>query len=696
MRALLCPAAFGACLLACHPGGRAPSVGGSGPPTAVLDAGPSDESPAVEDAGTPHDRNTSCNDGAPYCTVDLAPGNTGRALRTTDDGRVIFFKNADRYSVYSIYDPGDGRTTPLLAIPWTYDAVASGQGAILYGVPYLSNAGCWVHVFSVQNGDRDLGPPPICAPLVPIAIEGPYALVEAIGGGSPATDRPPRGLLHVDGTGWIDLGTLGGDSTVPAALNADGTVAGSSKDANGVWHAFLWRDGVMSDMKPQWGAGALAIAPDGNSVLLGPRPAPDGSVHDLLWRAGAIEDLGIHPEFDSLDGKSLGTDGKTAVGSMSTVFDLLTPARAFLYEAGVLYDLNTLVASHALHLEQAASIATSGTIAATARSADGSAHPVMLVRQHPPAAGGGTSELPEAEVLVRGQRAAALALDDERIYWINQTGSEESATATFEVRSALKSGADVRTLASGAGVSADLAVSATHVYITALACGSPCRQGTWHLLRVSKSGGALELLGGGVGQIALDDTTAYVSSNESDGSAVLAYPFAGGPPLVLARNEWLYRPGIAVSSDRLYYDTSSQSIASVPKGGETQTTLLSTGGDIFFFDGRMKLSGDTLFFRGQGALFTFDTSRSKVGLVAEAFSYLRPDIDVDGTSAYWNSSPTGSDWSSRPFDSLGCLHRTGSDGESCLSHGIDDYLAVRTDSQNVYFIRVHQILRLRK
>src|ERR1700686_1759299 len=569
-------------------GGGAPSATDGG-----ATGGAGGTAPPGSDAGTPADAGTTtslapCKDGAPYCAVDLTPAGAGRALRVDDDGNVLFFRNAGRNVAYALYDPRTGTSTPLVSLPWTYTAVASGQSTLLYGDPNLGNPGCWVHVYSRDKGDQDLGPPPICAALMPIAIEGRYALVEAIGGGSPATDRPPRGFLHVSGAGWIDLGTLGGDSTAPSGVNAAGMVVGASTDASGAWHAFLWQNGVMTDMHRDWGSGAIAISPDGSSVLVGPQTAPDGSLHDFGCRAGTLRDLGLHPEFDSLHGVAISATGDSAIGAMGATCDEWTPMRAFIHEGGVLYDLNSLVASHLLHLEEAVSIGPGGTMAAIGLAPDGTQHAAVLLRQHAPADGGGSHELPASQIFATGQRAAALALDDTRAYWIDQTGSTLGAS-TFEVRSMLKSGGPVQVVSSGSGVSADLAVSATHVYLTALQCVGACATARWNLLRFSKEGGAIETLGGGEGQIALDEVNAYVSSPQDGSEAVLAYPFAGGPPVVLAHHHWTNEPGIQVDADHLYFDTSDQSIGSMPKAGGAVSTLASTSGDMFFFNGRMKV-----------------------------------------------------------------------------------------------------------
>lgn len=47
---------------------------------------------------------------------------------------------------------------------------------------------------------------------------------------------------------FVDLGTLGGESSYATAINDRGHVVGSSQAADGSWHGFLWRDGRMIDL----------------------------------------------------------------------------------------------------------------------------------------------------------------------------------------------------------------------------------------------------------------------------------------------------------------------------------------------------------------------------------------------------------------------------------------------------------------
>jgi probable HAF family extracellular repeat protein len=103
-----------------------------------------------------------------------------------------------------------------------------------------------------------------------------------------------------------DLGTLGGPTTVIGApseaafwfpigdhaLNEWGDVVGTSTTAAGDEHAFLWRNGRMTDLGTLGGTASRAIAVNGWGQVVGTSQTASGQWHAFLWQAGRMTDLG--------------------------------------------------------------------------------------------------------------------------------------------------------------------------------------------------------------------------------------------------------------------------------------------------------------------------------------------------------------------------------------------------------------------
>jgi len=167
-----------------------------------------------------------------------------------------------------------------------------------------------------------------------------------------------------------------------------------------------------------------------------------------------------------------------------------SPPHGFLFENGIVKDLNSLLLTHDLHVAEAVSIGPGGSIiAGRALAGDGTQHAVLLVRPDAPTAAAGTSELPASQIFADGQRANALALDDTNVYWVNQTGVDSDAT--WELRTMPKAGGQFQLLANGARYSADLAAGATNLYLTVAPCvPGRCGSASGFLFLVPKAGRA--------------------------------------------------------------------------------------------------------------------------------------------------------------------------------------------------------------
>lgn len=99
---------------------------------------------------------------------------------------------------------------------------------------------------------------------------------------SPVAAAPPRAEVWVP----VELGSLGGERTVPTAVNDAGQVVGRSQVADGRWHAFVWADGEMTDLTPDAQDANATDVSDAGHVSGWVQPAP-GQVYDaVVWRDG--------------------------------------------------------------------------------------------------------------------------------------------------------------------------------------------------------------------------------------------------------------------------------------------------------------------------------------------------------------------------------------------------------------------------
>jgi probable HAF family extracellular repeat protein len=137
-----------------------------------------------------------------------------------------------------------------------------------------------------------------------------------------------------------DLGTLGGrTSTLGASrhcLNNMGQVVGWSEPANGFSHAFVWQNGVMTDLAPLPGIYSSAVAINDAGQIAGTSVGGDIPVsHAVIWQNGAMVDLG-----SLIPGGSSGATDINALGQVTGWADTAPGVRhAFIWKDGQMTDL---------------------------------------------------------------------------------------------------------------------------------------------------------------------------------------------------------------------------------------------------------------------------------------------------------------------------------------------------------------------
>jgi probable HAF family extracellular repeat protein len=140
-----------------------------------------------------------------------------------------------------------------------------------------------------------------------------------------------------------DLGTFGGTFGFPLALNKRGQVVGASNlVGDSTAHAFLWpgTDGKMQDLGTLGGSFSNANAINEAGEVVGYASPGGQDFLAFLWRNGVLTNLG------TVDGDPCSTanaiNSKRQVVGISFA-DCNAVRRAFLWEDGSMVDLNTLI-----------------------------------------------------------------------------------------------------------------------------------------------------------------------------------------------------------------------------------------------------------------------------------------------------------------------------------------------------------------
>ncbi len=138
----------------------------------------------------------------------------------------------------------------------------------------------------------------------------------------------------------VDVGTLGGLSSVALAVNEHGQVVGSADTPSGYRHAYLWEDGVMTDLGTLGVPNAFSEAWSINNLgqIVGNLGGGGGLGAAFFWEDGVMVELGD----PAMPKNAYGINDAGQVVGAAIIPPPVSAQHAFLWENGVLTDLGTL------------------------------------------------------------------------------------------------------------------------------------------------------------------------------------------------------------------------------------------------------------------------------------------------------------------------------------------------------------------
>lgn len=101
-----------------------------------------------------------------------------------------------------------------------------------------------------------------------------------------------HGFVYSNGSSR-DLGSLGGDYTVPTAINNSGKITGVSAGADGAHHAFIYSPGApLADLGTLGGSFSVGYALNDSNQVTGESETASGQLHAFVTKQGSLLDVG--------------------------------------------------------------------------------------------------------------------------------------------------------------------------------------------------------------------------------------------------------------------------------------------------------------------------------------------------------------------------------------------------------------------
>jgi probable HAF family extracellular repeat protein len=188
---------------------------------------------------------------------------------------------------------------------------------------------------------------------------------------------PPQ-VLQTEAVIWRNgviqkqLQPFPGDSdAIAAGINDEGQATGISGTCSAILHGVVWGRDTVTDVGNLGGSITAPIDINNPSQVVGFATLPgDTSQHAFLWtKHGGMRDLGTLPGDTDSSTESINNRGQVAGVSFTSV-----SSRAFLWQNGVMKDLNTLTCPGSIFLANALGINDQGEIIGDTVTSAGDVH----------------------------------------------------------------------------------------------------------------------------------------------------------------------------------------------------------------------------------------------------------------------------------------------------------------------------------